>query len=158
MRILVSACLLGVSCRYDGGCKPCQRVLELRKEHELIPVCAEQLGGLTTPRMPSERVGEKVLANDGSDRTQEYVHGAEQALLLYDILHCDAAILKARSPMCGTGVIYDGTFSGSLTEGYGVLGEMIAMRGIPVCSEETIDAAFAPGSVFYPNPDTGNDK
>ena len=103
MRILVSACLLGVRCRYDGESKACPAALDLAKEHELIPICPKQLGGLPTPRTPAEIQGERVVTRDGRDVTKEYQKGAEEAARLYQLLRCDCAILKARSPSCGCG-------------------------------------------------------
>ena len=139
MKLLVSACLLGVCCRYDGKSKPCQAVLELAKKHELIPVCPEQLGGLSTPRPPAEIQGEFVRKEDGGDVTAQYQKGALEAARLYEILDCDAAILKARSPSCGLGLIYDGTFSGKLTAGNGVTAGLFLEKNIPVFTEETAD-------------------
>ncbi|MBO4377331.1 MAG: DUF523 domain-containing protein [Clostridia bacterium] len=139
MRILISACLLGIRCRYDGGSKPCGQVLLLGKKHVLIPVCPEQLGGLPTPRIPCERIGDRVIARDGTDRTDEYRTGAEEALKLYSMMHCEYAVLKARSPSCGCGRIYDGTFSGALKNGNGVLAEMLLEKGIRVLTEEELD-------------------
>ena len=139
MKILISACLLGCSCRYDGGTKPCAAAIQLKEKHQLIPVCGEQLGGLTTPRTPCERIGDKVMSIDGADRTKEYIHGAQQAAMLYDLLECDCAVLKARSPMCGSDMIYDGTFAGKLCEGNGVLAELLKSRGVKVYTEDEID-------------------
>ena len=140
MRILISACLLGLCCRYDGKSKAKPQVLALRERgHELIPVCPEQLGGLPTPRTASERTGDRVMSVDGLDRTAAYRLGADQAALAYDLLSCDCAVLKARSPMCGKGQIYDGTFSGKLTPGHGVLAELLLKNGVAVYTEEEID-------------------
>ncbi|MBR2550459.1 MAG: DUF523 domain-containing protein [Clostridiales bacterium] len=138
-RILVSACLLGVECRYKGDSCPCQKVLELGNSHILIPVCPEQAGGLPTPRTPSERVGDKVMMRDGTDVTAEYRKGAETALYLAKTLKADFAILKANSPSCGKGTIYDGTFSGGKCAGNGVSAEMLINNGIPVYTEDEID-------------------
>lgn len=138
MRILISACLLGLCCRYDGGSKPCEAALGLREKHRLVPVCPEQLGGLPTPRAASERTGDRVVSCQGEDRTAAYLLGAEQAERVFDLLQCDCALLKARSPMCGCGQIYDGTFTGTLVPGDGVLAERLKARGIPVYTEENI--------------------
>lgn len=138
MKILISACLLGCTCRYDGGTKPCEKAIALKEKHQLIPVCGEQLGGLTTPRTPCERIGDKVMSIDGADRTKEYVHGAQEALKLFDLFQCDCAVLKARSPMCGKDVIYDGSFSGKFRAGDGVLAEMLKKRGVKVFTEDEI--------------------
>ena len=138
MRILVSGCLLGVCCRYDGASKPHHSVLELAKRHELIPVCPEQLGGLATPRPPAERQGDRIIARTGADVTEQYRRGAEEALKLYRLLGCDAAVLKERSPSCGSGEIYDGAFSGTLTAGDGVTAELLKTNGISVYGESQI--------------------
>ena len=119
-KLLVSACLLGEPCRYDGRSKADARVLALAEKYELIPVCPEQLGGLPTPRVPSERSGERVITADGRDVTENYRHGAEAALALCVKNGCGAAVLKEKSPSCGCGRIYDGTFSRHLTAGDGV--------------------------------------
>ena len=137
--ILVSACLLGVECRYKGDSCPCQKVIELSSNHTLIPVCPEQAGGLPTPRTPSERVGDKVLMRDGTDVTSEYQKGAETALYLAKTLKADFAVLKANSPSCGKGMIYDGSFSGNKCAGNGVSAEMLINNGIPVYTEDEID-------------------
>ena len=96
MRILVSACLLGVACRYDGKSKPHAAVLALQERHQLIPVCSEVFGGLPTPRTPAERVGDGVYTRDGCDVTAEYVRGAEEVLALAKRMDCHVALLKER--------------------------------------------------------------
>ena len=138
-RILVSACLLGVECRYKGDGCPCEGVLRLKEDNELIPVCPEQAGGLPTPRTPSERVGDKVIMRDGTDVTGEYNKGAQTALYLAEQLGVDYAILKANSPSCGKGVIYDGTFTGGKCEGNGVTADLLLKNGIPVYTEDELD-------------------
>lgn len=138
MRILVSACLLGVSCRYDGKSKPHPAVLALQGQHQLIPVCGEIFGGLPTPRTPAERVGGRVLTEDGRDVTQEYHRGAEEVLALAHRLDCKAALLKERSPSCGTGEIYDGSFTRTLTAGDGVTAELLRASGIAVFGESRL--------------------
>lgn len=142
MRILISACLLGACCRYDGKSKECPAALELRRQHELVPVCPEQLGGLPTPRPPCERVGERVISAEGVDRTDEYDRGAQEAARLYELLACDCAVLKARSPMCGRDRIYDGTFSGMLTAGDGRLAALLRSRGVKIYTEDEIETAL----------------
>ena len=136
MRLLVSACLLGCACRYDGSSKPCKAALALAKKHELVPVCPEQLGGLPTPRTPSEIRGERVINQQGQDVTDAYRKGAAEALKLCRALNCQGAVLKARSPSCGCGQVYDGTFSGTLKSGDGVTAELLKNEGIPVWTEE----------------------
>lgn len=136
--ILVSACLLGVCCRYDGESKPNADVIKLREKYVLIPICPEVDGGLPTPRTPSERVGDRVLMRDGRDVTDNYISGAEQALSKAEAFSCKAAILKARSPSCGKGKIYDGSFSGKLTDRDGVCAELLSSRGISIFTEEEV--------------------
>ena len=136
--VLVSACLLGVCCRYDGESKPNADVIALRDRFVLLPICPEEDGGLPTPRTPSERVGDKVLMRDGRDVTKNYMKGAELALERARTFGCTAAILKARSPSCGKGKIYDGSFSGALTDRDGVTAELLASHGIKVYTEEEI--------------------
>ena len=133
--VLVSACLLGVCCRYDGESKPCENVIKLREKYILIPICPESDGGLPTPRTPSERVGDKVLMRDGKDVTKNYNKGAEEALRLAKEYNCNIAILKARSPSCGSGKIYDGSFTRTLKEGNGVAADALLAAGIPVSDE-----------------------
>ena len=137
--VLVSACLLGVCCRYDGESKPCENVIKLREKYILIPICPESDGGLPTPRTPSERVGDKVLMRDGKDVTHNYNKGAEEALRLAKEYNCNIAILKARSPSCGSGKIYDGSFTGTLIDRDGVCAELLKKNGISVFTEDEID-------------------
>ncbi|MBQ6960778.1 MAG: DUF523 domain-containing protein [Clostridia bacterium] len=142
MRILVSACLLGLCCRYDGQSKQNDRVMCLAEKHELIPVCPEQLGGLPTPRPPAEIKNSRVISNLGRDVTAQYEKGAAEALRLYDLLHCDCALLKARSPSCGTDRVYDGTFSGALIPGQGITAKLLSQHHVTVLSEETFESFF----------------
>ena len=137
MRILCSACLLGARCRYNGEGKPSQRVLALLKDHELIPVCPEQLGGLPTPRPPCEMQEDgRVQNKQGADQSAGFTRGAEEAMMLFNLTGCDAALLKARSPSCGKGMIYDGSFSGTLKPGNGVFAQRLIDEGVPVYTEE----------------------
>ena len=138
MRLLVSACLLGCPCRYDGASKLCPAVLALAERHELVPVCPEQLGGLPTPRPPAERREDRVVTQSG-DVTEQYRRGAEETLKLCKLFGCEAAVLKERSPSCGHGQVYDGTFSGTLTAGDGVTAELLSAHGIPVYGESRIE-------------------
>ena len=138
--ILISACLLGAACRYDGGSKPVLSVEALMGRYQLVPVCPEQLGGLPTPREPSERQGDLVVMKSGADVTAQYQRGAEQALHLARVFGCKKAVLKERSPSCGSGEIYDGTFSGKLTPGNGVTAALFKKNGIEVFGESHVDA------------------
>lgn len=141
MKVLVSACLLGVSCRYDGQSKVYPLVEELCRRHEVVPVCPEQLGGLPTPRVPAERQGAQVVTKEGGDVTAQYLRGAAEAVRLARKLGCTVAILKERSPSCGSGEIYDGSFTGTLTAGFGTAAEALRAAGIRVMGESQL-AAF----------------
>ena len=139
MKILISACLLGVCCRYDGASKPHPLAAALAERHTLVPVCPEQLGGLPTPRPPAERRDGRVATQSG-DVTEQYRRGAEETLKLCKLFGCEVAVLKERSPSCGHGQVYDGTFSGALTAGDGVTAELLTTNGIPVYGESQIKA------------------
>ena len=139
MKILISACLLGVCCRYDGASKPHPLAAALAERHTLVPVCPEQLGGLPTPRPPAERRDGRVVTQSG-DVTEQYRRGAEETLKLCKLFGCEVAVLKERSPSCGHGQVYDGTFSGTLTAGDGVTAELLTVHGIPVYGESQIEA------------------
>lgn len=138
MKLLVSACLLGCRCRYDGASKVQPLAAALAQRHELVPVCPEQMGGLATPRPPAERRGDRVMTAAGIDVTAQYRRGAEEALALCRMLGCEAAVLKERSPSCGCGQIYDGTFTGTLTSGDGVTAQLLAQQRIPIYGESQI--------------------
>ena len=138
-KILVSACLLGISCRYDGRSVPNEQVIALSEKYALIPICPEIYGGLSTPRTPSERVGERVLMKDGRDVTENYARGAEATVRLAELSGAKYAILKAKSPSCGKGRIYDGTFTGRLVDGNGVTAENLTRVGIKVLTEDELD-------------------
>lgn len=136
--LLVSACLMGFECKYCGGSNYIgdEKMAALKEKYRLIPVCPEVAGGLPTPRDPSERVGDKVLSCKGRDVTENYRKGAETALKLCRKYGCKKALLKAKSPSCGRDVIYDGTFSGTLTSHHGVTAELLMENGIEVISEK----------------------
>ncbi len=134
--ILVSACLANMRCRYDGGAKPCDEVMRLVAEGKAMPVCPEQLGGLPTPRVPAEIRGDRVITRDGVDVTDEFTRGAQEALKLGKLVGAKAAILNARSPSCGSGKIYDGSFTGKLVDGDGVFAGLCKNNGIDVRTEE----------------------
>lgn len=139
MTILVSACLLGCPCRYDGKSKPNDAVLSLMKCHTLIPVCPEQMGGLATPRFPAERKDGGVFTEHGGDVTAQYRRGAEEALRLARLYGCSCAVLKERSPSCGSREIYDGSFSRRLIAGDGMTAELLKANGIAVYGESEVD-------------------
>ena len=133
--ILVSACLLGMNCRYNGKGELNSQVLALSRDAFLIPFCPEIYGGLATPRDPAERQGEKVMTAAGADVTAQYKKGAEEALRLARLYGCRAAVLKERSPSCGRGQIYDGTYTRRLIPGDGVTARLLEQEQIPVFGE-----------------------
>lgn len=137
-KIIVSGCLFGCDCRYKGDNCKCEELLALADEHILIPVCPEQMGGLSTPRDPAEIVGNKVISNHGKDVTYEYTKGAETALHIAKVNNADAVVLKANSPSCGKGIIYDGTFTGNKIEGNGIAAKMFLDAGFSVFTENEI--------------------
>lgn len=144
MNILVSHCLLGEPCRYDGASRLDRQVIELhRAGHNLIPVCPEVLGGLEVPRSPAELQPDgRVLTREGEDVTAAYRAGAERAVAIAREKGCTVAVLKARSPSCGCGEVYDGTFTRTLTPGWGVAARLLADAGIEVMDEEHLQASL----------------
>lgn len=144
--VLISACLLGVACRYDGRSKPQEKSLldALKSRFHLIPVCPEIMGGLPTPRIASEVTPERrVRRADGADVTAEYERGAGEVLRLARLFDCELAILKARSPACGSGAIYDGSFTGQTVEADGIAAALLKQNGIRVLTEEEISAILS---------------
>jgi len=134
-KILVSACLAGCNCRYDGKSHCKDYIVELVKNGKAIVVCPEQLGGLDTPRDPSEIVGDSVLTCNKVNVTANFELGANRTLNLALENNVKVAILKAKSPSCGSDIIYDGTFSGTLVDGYGVAAKLLIDNGIRVMDE-----------------------
>ncbi len=140
MKILVSACLLGEACRYDGESRPCAHIIRLKEKHTLIPVCPEVLGGLPTPRPASEIQADGSLKNtEGADVTKEYRRGAETVLAIAREQGVTVAILKEKSPACGVGRVYDGSFTRTLCEGNGVCAALLLQNGIRVLGESETD-------------------
>lgn len=123
--LLISECLCGVCCRYDGNHNKIDCLEELKSLYNLIPVCPEVLGGLLTPRPPAERIGDRVQTRNGIDVTEQFKRGAELALAIAIDKNCLCALLKAKSPSCGYGEIYDGTFTRTLVNGVGVTSELL---------------------------------
>ena len=138
--ILVSACLIGLDCKYKGGNNLTPKILELMKTEDLVPVCAEQLGGFSTPRPPAEiRIVDgkrKVFNINGEDVTEGFERGAKNILDLCLKLGMKKAILKSGSPSCGYGKVGDGTFTGTKIEGNGILTQMLLDNGIEVISSD----------------------
>ena len=138
-KLIVSACLLGEACRYDGKSKPCEKVKRLAEKYELIPVCPEVFGGLSTPRLPSEMQNDGSFINAlGEDVTANYRKGAEETLRIAMENGCKLAILKEKSPSCGVHKRYDGTFTGTLTEKSGITAFLLRENGITVMSEDDL--------------------
>ncbi len=138
-KILVSACLIGTNCKYDGKNNAFENVIKLKNKYELIPVCPEVLGGLPTPRIPSEIKDGKVYNRIGVDVTKYFAKGAKDALLIAKENNIKYAILKERSPSCGSHSVYDGTFSKNQVPGQGVFSKMLTKYGIKVYSEFEVD-------------------
>ena len=132
MKIAVSACLLGENCKYNGGNNYNEKVVEFVKGHDIIPICPEIMGGLPTPREPSEIINGVVKHKDGSSVDTEFRKGAELALNKVITNGAEIVILQSRSPSCGVKYIYDGTFSGSLIPGQGVFAKLLKENNIRV--------------------------
>ena len=138
-KILVSACLLGTPCRYDGKSKPNDEVIALGEKYELIPVCPECLGGLSTPRLPAEIKGDRVVRNDGVDVTKEYDLGAQKTLEMARKNGIKIAILKSKSPSCSNMQVYDGTYTRTLVGGKGVTVRLLEKNNVKVISEKELE-------------------
>ena len=143
-RLLVSACLLGFNCKYTGGNNRLgeETLSRLREKYRLVPVCPELSGGLSCPRPPAERQGERVMAVDVRDVTEEYRRGADTAVALYRRFRCAAALMKARSPSCGRDEIYDGSFTGTVIPGHGVAAEALLRLGAAIADENHVEDLF----------------
>jgi uncharacterized protein YbbK (DUF523 family) len=137
-KFLVSSCLIGKKCRYDGKDMARDFLVELYNKGEVIDVCPEELGGLPTPRPPAERRGREIISKEAGNLSREYYLGAEQALKLMAEFKIARAYLKSKSPMCGCGRIYDGSFTGKLTVGDGLFTELLkkSKNDIPI---ESVD-------------------
>lgn len=134
---IVSACLAGFPCRFDGSARPCPAVVALYRTGRALPICPESLSGLPVPREPCEQRCGRVISRDGSDITEAFQKGAELAFATAIASGCRKAILKANSPSCGVGKIYDGTFSKTLVEGNGIFAEMLLAAGFSVADEKS---------------------
>lgn len=139
MKILVSACLLGENCKYNGGNNKNEDVIKLGDKHTLVPICPECFAGLPIPRTPAEIKDGRVYNKLGEDITDAFEDGAEKALYVAEESGCRVAVLKERSPSCGFGKIYDGTFTGTLTNGNGIAAQLLWENGITVVGESRLD-------------------
>ncbi len=138
MKLLVSACLLGCNCKYNGGNNFCQKVADFTRDKEVVSVCPEVLAGLGTPREPIEIRDNQVVRRDGTNVDRAVRDAVAQILRELEGQEIDLAVLKARSPTCGVYQVYDGTFSGVLRDGSGVLAQALLEKGIPVTDEENL--------------------
>ncbi len=136
MKIMVSACLLGDNVKYDGNNNLNNRLSEFLKDYEVVKVCPEVLGGLSIPRSPSEIKNDKVINKEGIDVTKEFILGASKTLNIAKENNIKIAILKKNSPSCGSGMVYDGTFSHNLVSGDGITAKLLKDNGIMVFNEE----------------------
>ncbi len=130
--IIVSACLAGINCRYDCAAKSAPDIVKMVEEGLAIPLCPEQLGGLPTPRPPAEQIGDKVITIDGVDVTAQYQKGVEEAIKVVEMTAAKKVYLKSKSPMCGVGQIYDGTFKGQLKPGEGLFARALKKLGVMI--------------------------
>lgn len=138
-RYLVSACLAGVPCRFDSGRREHPAVIRLLRDGQALPVCPEQLGGLSTPRPACEIKDSRVQDRDGTDFTDAYRQGAEEAMRLARLAGCTAAVLQPRSPSCGFDRIYDGTFGGVLVPGDGLFAALCREQGLELLTPEDME-------------------
>lgn len=136
MYILVSSCLLGINCRYSGDSKLCEDITALKDKYNIIPICPEQLGGLSTPRLPAEIKNDRVINKNGKDVTDSFAKGAQITVEIAKLFGCKYAILKKNSPSCGFGNIYDGSFCGKLIDGNGLTADALSKAGLTILNED----------------------
>lgn len=141
-RIIVSACLLGENCKYNGGNNYHASLIDYLKEHEVFPVCPEMMGGLPTPRLPGEISNNKVFDRSGHCVDDEYRLGASKVLKLAQDIQADLCILQSRSPSCGVNQIYDGSFSGKKIAGMGVCASLLHENGFKVMDIEDLPSIY----------------
>ncbi len=137
-KILVSACLLGVNCKYNGKNNKNEKLINYLKDKEVIPICPEIYGGLQTPRNPAEIIENEVITIDNKNVTLEYIKGAKETLFIAQLFNVKKAILKAKSPSCGNNETYDGTFSKKIVNRPGITAKLLLENGIKVINEEEI--------------------
>ncbi len=136
--IIVSACLLGVNCKYNGSSNYNAKIEQLKEKYNMIPVCPEVMGDLPIPRTPSEIVGDRVINKVGNDVTNNYLDGANKVLKIALENSVKLAIFKAKSPSCGSGKVYDGSFTSTLIDGDGVTSRLLKEYGIRILTEEDL--------------------
>jgi len=137
--IIVSACLADLNTAWDGKSRTCKKVIELIKRGVAIPVCPEQMGGLTTPRQPAEKIGNRVIDIKQNDVTDNFVRGSEESFKLLKTVNAKYAILKAKSPSCGFREIYDGTFKNVLVSGNGIFAQKLVDNNIKILTENDLE-------------------
>ena len=137
-KIIVSACLLGENCKYNGGNNKCDDIIALAEKFDIIPVCPECFGGLPIPRVPSEIRDGRVYSKTGEDLTEAFLSGAEQTLYIAKEANAPCAVLKENSPSCGFGKIYDGTFSGNKIDGNGITAQLLYDNEIQIFGESQV--------------------
>ncbi|MCF0246886.1 MAG: DUF523 domain-containing protein [Ileibacterium sp.] len=142
MVIGVSSCLLGNNCKYNGGNNRDEAVCSLAKDHTLVGVCPEMLGGLPCPRTPCELVNGKVISKTGQDCTEAYQNGAQKALEILKKEGAELVVLQPRSPSCGLKKVYDGTFSGQLRDGQGVFAKLLKENSIPAVEADSLSVVI----------------
>lgn len=140
--LIVSACLAGVECRYNGSPFPVPAILNMVKKGTALPVCPEILGGLTIPRPPAEIRNGRIVLNTGEDVTEQFLRGAQTAFAIAAAIGCQKAVVKSKSPTCGCGRIYDGTFSGTLIAGDGIFTKLLKEHDIEVLTEEDLEELY----------------
>lgn len=136
--ILVSACLAGIKCRYDGNDNANTKVMDIVKKGFAIPICPEQLGGLQTPRVPAEINKDRIINKLGEDVTSQFLKGAQETLRIAELFNCNKAVLKQSSPSCGYGKIYDGSHTGKIIKGMGLTAKLLFQNGIIILTEEDL--------------------
>ena len=149
MTIAVSACLIGENCKYTGGNNYSEKVLEYTRGSEVIPICPEVMGGLPTPREPSEIVDGIVKHKDGTSVDDEFHRGAEAAYDAIKEKNIDCVILQSRSPSCGVHTIYDGTFSGRTIPGEGIFARLLREKGVRTVDVEDLENAIKEGRTSH---------
>lgn len=146
---IVSACLAGQNCRYDGSSRPCAKIMALCSSGQAIAVCPESFSGLPVPREPCERKGESIIMRNGNDVTEAFEHGAAVAFQIALASGCHKAILKAYSPSCGIGNIYDGSFSGKTCPGNGVFAQKLLNAGFEMWTEMDLASDTVSRQLFH---------
>jgi uncharacterized protein YbbK (DUF523 family) len=136
---IISACLIGVDCKYNGGNNKEDKIIDYLRDKNYVPICPEQLGGLTTPRNPVEIIGESFFDAEGRDYTEKFLKGAEESLKIVDFMDkIEGIILKEGSPSCGVNKIYDGSFTNQKVQGIGCTAKLLKENNYQVISENEL--------------------